>query len=69
MLHWADAADGKGALLTGDIVHVGPDRNVSFMRSYPNLIPLDAGSVQRIADALDPWPFDSILMKNMSWNF
>ncbi len=60
VLHWADGADGTGALLSGDIVQVGPDKNVSFMRSYPDLIPLDATSVQHIADVLDRWPFDPI---------
>lgn len=60
VLHWAAGAGGKGALLSGDIVQVGPDRNVSFMRSYPDLIPLDATSVQHIADVLQPWPFDPI---------
>ena len=60
MLHWEAGAGGKGALLSGDIVQVGPDRNVSFMRSYPDLIPLDASSVQHIADVLRPWPFDPI---------
>jgi glyoxylase-like metal-dependent hydrolase (beta-lactamase superfamily II) len=60
VLHWADGAGGKGALLSGDIVRVGPDRKVSFMRSYPDLIPLDAGSVRHIADVLDGWKFDPI---------
>ena len=44
MLHWPAGANGKGALLTGDIIQVVQDRRyVSFMRSYPNLIPLGAG--------------------------
>jgi hypothetical protein len=60
VLHWADGAGGKGALLSGDIVRVGPDRKASFMRSYPDLIPLDAGSVQHIADVLEGWKFDAI---------
>ena len=60
MLHWADGADGKGALLSGDIATVTPDGNLSFMRSYPNLIPLDAGSVRHIADVLEAWPFDPV---------
>jgi glyoxylase-like metal-dependent hydrolase (beta-lactamase superfamily II) len=60
VLHWADGAGRKGALLSGDIVQVGPDQKVSFMRSYPDLIPLDASSVQHIADVLDLWPFDPI---------
>ena len=47
MLHWAGGADGRGALLSGDIVQVVPDRRyVSFMYSYPNLIPLPAAAVE-----------------------
>jgi glyoxylase-like metal-dependent hydrolase (beta-lactamase superfamily II) len=61
VLHWGSDASGKGALLSGDTVQVvGPDKTVSFMWSYPNLIPLDASTVQRIADVLEPWPFDPI---------
>ncbi len=60
VLHWADGAGSKGALLAGDIVRVGPDGKVSFMRSYPDLIPLDASSVQHIAGVLDAWKFDPI---------
>ena len=49
-------------LLSGDIVMVIPDRRfVSFMWSYPNLIPLPAVEVVRIAAALGPWEFDRIL--------
>jgi glyoxylase-like metal-dependent hydrolase (beta-lactamase superfamily II) len=49
-------------LLSGDIVMVIPDRRfVSFMWSYPNLIPLPGAEVLRIADALEPWAFDRIL--------
>jgi hypothetical protein len=60
VLHWAAGAGGRGALLSGDIVQVVPDKRVSFMRSYPNLIPLDASSVQHIADVLESWPFEPI---------
>ena len=60
-LHWAGGADGRGALLSGDIVQVVPDPGwVSFMYSYPNLIPLPAAEVQRIAATLEPWEFDRI---------
>ena len=53
VLHWAAGADGRGALLSGDIVQVIPDRaHVGFMYSYPNLIPLPAAAVARIAAAL-----------------
>jgi hypothetical protein len=61
VLHWANDVSGKGTLLSGDSLQVvGPDKTVSFMWSFPNLIPLDASTIQRIADILEPWPFDSI---------
>ncbi len=53
MLHWADGADGRGVLMTGDSIMVVPDtRWVSFMYSYPNLIPLNAKAVERIVKAV-----------------
>ncbi len=53
---------GTGLLLSGDIVQVIPDRKyVSFMYSYPNLIPLAAPDVQRIADKLSGYRFERIL--------
>lgn len=61
VLHWAGGQDGRGALLSGDIVQVVPDRRwVSFMRSYPNLIPLPARTVGEMALALEPWPFQRL---------
>jgi len=61
VLHWPAGADGRGALLTGDIVQVAQDRRwVSFMYSFPNYIPLPAGEVERIAAALEPFEFDRI---------
>ncbi|MGZ8783091.1 MAG: hypothetical protein ACXWZB_06290 [Gaiellaceae bacterium] len=49
-------------LLSGDIVQVIPDRRfVGFMWSYPNLIPLPAREVERIATALEQWEFERIL--------
>ena len=61
VLHWRDGARGAGALLSGDIVQVIPDRaHVGFMYSYPNLIPLPEASVGHIADALEPYDFDVI---------
>ena len=51
----------RRALLSGDIVQVIPDRAwVSFMYSYPNLIPLPAEAVERIAQALEPFSFETI---------
>jgi glyoxylase-like metal-dependent hydrolase (beta-lactamase superfamily II) len=61
VLHWAAGADGRGALLVGDTITVVPDvRAVSFMRSYPNLIPLPADEIRRIVAAVRPYPFDRI---------
>jgi hypothetical protein len=57
MLH----VESRRALLSGDIVQVIPDRAwVSFMYSYPNLIPLSPASVGRIEQALEPFAFDTI---------
>jgi len=61
VLHVPFLAGGRGALLTGDIIQVIPDRNfVAFMYSYPNLIPLPARTVTRVAAAADPFEFDRI---------
>ena len=61
VLHWASGAQGKGVLLTGDVIQVGQDRKtVSFMYSYPNYIPLGPGAVRQIVDALEPFEFDEI---------
>lgn len=61
VLHWAQGGAGKGALLTGDIVQLVPDRGyVSFMRSYPNLIPLSAPAVRRIGAMIEPFSFDAL---------
>jgi hypothetical protein len=59
VLHWAAGGDGRGALLSGDILQVIPDRNyVTFMRSYPNQIPMSAPAVARIGETLEPYAFD-----------
>ena len=56
--HWSAGVDGNGALFTGDTIHVVADRRwVTFMRSYPNLIPQSAVSVQKIVEAIEPFPF------------
>jgi len=59
--HWLAGTNRQGALLTGDIITVVNDRcYVSFMRSYPNLIPLGPGAIGRITDAVQPFSFDQI---------
>jgi hypothetical protein len=61
VLHWAGGADGHGALLTGDTIQVAMDRrHVSFMRSYPNLLPLSAATVRGIAERVMPLRFERI---------
>jgi hypothetical protein len=61
VLHWPAGANRKGALLTGDIITVVQDRRyVSFMRSYPNLIPLGPAAIRRIVERIEPFSFDHI---------
>ena len=61
MLHWAVGANGRGIVCSSDTAYVATDRkHVSFMRSYPNLIPLSAARVKAIADALAPFEFDKM---------
>ncbi|OLT52270.1 MBL fold metallo-hydrolase [Cellulosimicrobium sp. CUA-896] len=61
VLHWADGADGRGVLLSGDTVMANPDRtSVSFMRSYPNRIPLSAAVALRVAEHVARRPFERL---------
>ena len=61
VLHWAGGAGGRGALLSGDVIQVVPDRkHVSFMYSYPNYIPLPAVAVERIVKAVEPFEYDRV---------
>jgi hypothetical protein len=61
VLHWPAGAEGRGALLAGDILYVVSDRRyVSFMYSYPNLIPLNATAVRRIVQAIEPCAYDRV---------
>lgn len=61
VLHWADGARGKGALFTGDSISVAQDaRWVTFMRSYPNYIPLPPAAIRGIIAALEPYEYDRL---------
>ena len=61
IVHWAAGAGGKGVLLVSDTIHANPDRaTVTFMRSYPNRIPLSPAVVGRITRAVTPLPFDRL---------
>lgn len=58
VVHWG-GADGRGVLLSGDTALVNPDgATLSFMRSFPNHIPLSAAVVERIAGHLERYAFD-----------
>lgn len=56
VLHW------HRALLTGDVIYVlpGRDSRVSFMRSYPMLLPLPDHSVAGLLAAIDGLEYDRI---------
>lgn len=61
LLHDAKGAEGRGILCAGDNLQVTQDRRyVSFMRSYPNYIPLNAPAVERIGAALSPYAYERI---------
>jgi glyoxylase-like metal-dependent hydrolase (beta-lactamase superfamily II) len=61
VLHWPAGSEGRGALLSGDVLQVVSDRRyVSFMYSYPNLVPLPAHVVERMARRVADLRFDRI---------
>ncbi|MEW4487469.1 MBL fold metallo-hydrolase [Thalassoglobus sp. JC818] len=61
VLHWSSTHDGQPVLMSGDIVQVASDTTrVSFLYSYPNMIPLSAHTVQRIGQKLATHSFDRI---------
>lgn len=58
VLHWAQ---GAGVLLAGDIVQVTPGADaVSFMWSYPNMLPLPATTVSDITRRLSAVKFATL---------
>lgn len=58
VLHWNK---GEGILLAGDILQVTPGTDaVSFMWSYPNMLPLSAGVVGEITRRLDGVSFERL---------
>jgi hypothetical protein len=60
-LLWPGGAEGRGALFCGDMPMVAMDRRwLSFMYSYPNLIPLPPDEVRRIAGVLAGYEFDRL---------
>jgi glyoxylase-like metal-dependent hydrolase (beta-lactamase superfamily II) len=60
-LHWADGAEGRGVLLSGDQPTVCPDRrHLGFMYSYPNHVPLGPEEVRYTVSALESFAFDRV---------
>lgn len=61
VLHWADGADGRGALFSGDIFAVVMDRRwVSFMYSFPNIIPEHPDTIARAVELVGQFDFEMI---------
>jgi hypothetical protein len=61
VVHWAAGAGGKGVLLASDTIQSNPDRkSVTFMRSYPNRIPLGPRVVNRLTEAVGTFSFDRL---------
>ncbi len=58
---WAGGAGGSGVLLSGDTIQANPDRtSTTFMRSYPNRIPLSAAVVERVTSTVETLSFDRL---------
>ena len=61
VLHWTAGGGQDGVLLTGDTIQLVADpRRVTFLWSYPNMIPLSARTVRRIADNMARWRVDRL---------
>ena len=61
VLHWAWERKDAAQLLAGDILQVTPGAHrVSFMWSYPNLMPLPASEVRGLAARVSARPFERI---------
>jgi hypothetical protein len=61
VLYWSAGASHNGVLLSGDEPHIVMDpKQVSFMHSYPNYIPLNGRKVRRIMERLEPFDYDRL---------
>lgn len=60
-LHWRDGPRGGGALLPGDALQVVADRrHVSFMYSYPNLLPMRTSDVLALRARVSGLQFEDV---------
>jgi hypothetical protein len=61
VVHWEAGAGGRGVVCAGDILTIAQDRKwFSFMRSYPNFLPLSKREVEHIGKAMAPFKFDVV---------
>jgi hypothetical protein len=61
VVHCANGADGNGVLLSSDTIFANPDRvSVSFMRSFPNRLPMSGAVADRIATHVERFDFDRL---------
>ena len=59
VLHWADGADGRGVLLSGDTIFATPGEDrVTFVWSAPNRLPLSEAAVRGVARRCGRMAFD-----------
>jgi glyoxylase-like metal-dependent hydrolase (beta-lactamase superfamily II) len=60
-LHWKDGPRRGGALFPGDALQVAADRRyVSFMYSYPNLIPMNPAAVRAMRERVARFEFEDV---------
>jgi hypothetical protein len=61
VLIWPAGAGGRGALMAGDQPQICMDpKQVSFMYSYPNFIPLNGPTIRHVMSCLEPLAFDRV---------
>jgi hypothetical protein len=61
VLCWPAGAAGRGVLMAGDQPQICMDpKQVSFMYSYPNYIPLNAAAIRHIVECLSPLSYDRL---------
>lgn len=61
VLHWNPGTNKQGILFSGDQPQIAADpRWVSFMYSYPNMVPLNEAAIRRIVTSLDPFEYERI---------
>ncbi len=61
VLHWPNGPRPGGALFSGDALQVGLDRrHVSFMYSYPNLVPMRTSDIVAMRERLSALEFEDV---------